>query len=1006
MFQRLGNFVTRFWPVLLVGWITTAVALAVLAPPWDDVVQDGEFAYLPSSSPSLQAEALFKETFPDDLLRSSVVLVVSRENGLDERDDEFIQTLLTPRLERIQLLTDIAALHAGDEEEHRARYDQLTAALGALPLRDGDDPELPGIAEAVKLAALRDWHADLFVGRAAESGARAATDDPDPETDATATLGTRIVRQLEAAGGAEIPPSAVVDARLIAAAQGASGSRAARADGKAGETAVFDIPAASGQRQAPRPVIVRVRNAGDRAIGTLLRSRDREASLVIVELTTEFMETRNRPVLDKINAAVESSFAAMRHVAPMWPLPRIDLSGTATVGRDMRLAAKESADNTHLATLILVIALLLVIYRAPVLALIPLLTVAVAVKIALSLLAILARADVVSLFSGIETYVTVVLYGAGVDYCLFLIARYKEELDRGDTIEDAIRLSLGKVGAALTASAGTVMCGIGMMVFASFGKFREAGVAMSSSLFVVLLASLTFTPPLLRLTGRWAFWPRMRTERVAAPGWMSPTSLVSRLLETAWARDVWERVGKALLARPGAIWLTSIALMLPFAVIGVVWHGHLSYGLLSELPVHAPSREGAAAIQKHFPAGTAGPVTVLIRNPQIDFRSPEGQRTIRELVERLHARRDELRISDIRSVAEPLGMNGGDVGFAQRAVMRRRATQYYVSEAQGHARQVTRLDVIFEDDPFSRDSILEFDRLRETMKAEIRSVAAASVPGTASGYGDSVAANGVPDNGESGDGDESAEDAPLEEGSPAHAALGRVRDAWDADFDEADTALYYIGPTPSLRDLKQVTDADQVRIDILVLAGVFAILVILLRRPAISAYLIVSVFFSYLVTLGVTFVLFWLIDPNFAGLDWKVPMFLFTILIAVGEDYNIFLMTRIHEEQELHGPVHGVTVALSRTGKIISSCGFIMAGTFSSLLFGTLTGMNQLGFALAFGVLLDTFVVRPVLVPAYLILLYQGCFGALGRFLGAREYVPAQMSVSREPSRERSGAPK
>ena len=158
----------------------------------------------------------------------------------------------------------------------------------------------------------------------------------------------------------------------------------------------------------------------------------------------------------------------------------------------------------------------------------------------------------------------------------------------------------------------------------------------------------------------------------------------------------------------------------------------------------------------------------------------------------------------------------------------------------------------------------------------------------------------------------------------------------------------------------------------LVTLGVYIILVLLLRRPGICLYLIVTVLVGYLASLGVTELVFKAMHTGptpWVGLDWKVGFFLFVILVAVGEDYNIFLMSRVIEEERKHGTIEGTRRAVTHTGGIISSCGLIMAGTFGSMLTGSLTALRELGFALGLGILLDTFLVRPVLVPAFLVLL-------------------------------------
>jgi putative drug exporter of the RND superfamily len=862
MYRTLGNWVTRVWPALLVAWVIALVILVVSAPAWDDVIEQGEFAFLPPDSPSLAAESLYEDGWGKPIA-SNIVIVIQRERTkLDDADREFVQNTLKPELVRIV--------------------------------------EEVGLSEPATVA------------KAAKTPEAAADGD-----------------------GEERPPEETPEQRIKTFASEASSWK------------------------------------------NILDSADGRATMVVIELKTEFFDASNAKLIDEIESLISKDgklFSQKKDVdgkqKPLVPEGlRLALSGSATVGRDMIREAAESSKATELWTVLLVIALLIIIYRSPVLALIPLITVAVATEFSLKLLALLAENGWVGLFNGIEVYVKVLCYGAGVDYCLFLIARFKEELDESDDAAAAVSNSIGKVGDALVASACTVMCGIGMMIFADFGKFRQAGVAITIGLAVVLVASLTFTPALLRLCGRWAFWPHIATKQVQnAGGWFSATGLMGNLLRRNFFDLIWKKTSELILARPGYVLALSTAIMMPFAIIAVVCFNNLSYGLLTELPQHNASVQGAMAVQQHYPAGIAGPVTILLQNDKVDFMTPEGTEPIGKLVESLYEQRDALKLADIQNVEHPFGIAvarrleaeeskaddeseeppedeekpaekpGGGFSFpkialpkidvekiAERRITAHRVKERYVAQSGDHAGHITRLDFLSVDDPFSRDSIEQVAVLKEAIQEAIRK----TLPNAGS------------------------------------------------------TVIHALGPTPSICDLKATTDRDQIVVDSLVLVGVFLILLLLLRQFVVCSYLIVSVFFSYLVTLGVTFAVFWLMDPSgFSGLDWKVPTFLFTILIAVGEDYNIFLMTRIREEQIEHGAIQGVAVALRKTGSIISSCGVIMAGTFSSLLAGTLVGMHQLGFALAFGVLLDTFVVRPILVPAFLVMMYEGRFQRLAQLFG------------------------
>jgi RND superfamily putative drug exporter len=652
---------------------------------------------------------------------------------------------------------------------------------------------------------------------------------------------------------------------------------------------------------------------------------DGQALLIVVQLRSEFMAIGNMDLLERIHRTLD----AVRQ-APGFPSGlELGLSGSAAVGTDMLFSAEESIRNTERTTILMVLLILLAVYRAPGLVAVPLATIFASLAVAVGLVAWIAQwSDAVGwldykIFKTTRIFIVVILFGAGTDFCLFLIARYKEELQRGLDPADAIARALGRVGGALAASAMTTILGLGAMVFADFGKFRNSGPTIAFCLAVGLAASLSLAPAMLRGAGRLVFWPfGWKHARESSETRGNAVARGEADSQSQTFRGFWEWLSRQIVRRPGAILVGSLLVMLPLAHRGLGIE--VTYDFLSELQPERSSVRGTQLLRRHFPAGETGPMTILAFHEAggLDGSEPTRER-IRRLAQSLYdlqyvdsQGRSSRPVTSVRSLVEPLGEPPQRFGFMsglRKGLVRghHRTKSTYLAQSPDYAGKLTRLDVVTRYDPFSAESIRLLDCLEDHLW--------------------------------------SLHDNPKSE--------------WcGAEF-------YFIGTTAGIRDLKRVTTSDLILIQQLVPIAVLAVLVVLLRRAWISVYLILTVLLGYYVSIGSTEWFFsWLYGETFVGLDWKVPMFLFVILIAVGEDYNIYLATRVFEEQAKREPVEGLRVALVRTGGIITSCGVIMAGTFASMTTGTLRATTELGVALAFGVMLDTCIIRTILVPAFLVI--------------------------------------
>lgn len=492
-------------------------------------------------------------------------------------------------------------------------------------------------------------------------------------------------------------------------------------------------------------------------------------------------------------------------------------------------------------TVILVLVLLLLIYGSPVLPFVPLLTVGFGYFVAGGILALIATALGVTLSGQATSLMVILLFGAGTDYGLLLISRYREELRRESDARVALATALAETWEAIAASGLTVTLAVLALAFAKYGDYTSFAPVLGLGVFVTLIAGLTLMPALLALLGRRAFWPRVPK------------------LGAATQHRTWQRIAERVAAGPQRA-AALVAVVLVLLALGCLFYSP-RFSFTEDFLKNMPSKEGYALLEKHFPKGSLAPTTVLIKAPQVPPKFVTGM-----IIGAL---------SKSPGVAAAFPTGTADDG------------------------KLLSFQVILEGDPYSKEALQQVRQLRETA----RKVAAAG---------------------------------------QATALVG--------------------GPTAIQADTWALSNRDTVFVAVVALVVVGVILAVLLRSLVAPLYLLLTNLLSYLAALGATI----LITEKLLGwerISYRIPLYMFIFLVALGSDYNIFITTRIRGEALLEGLRDGTVKALAATGGVLTSAGIILAGTFLILLSQPVKDLAEISIGVALGVLIDTFLVRTALVP-------------------------------------------
>lgn len=549
------------------------------------------------------------------------------------------------------------------------------------------------------------------------------------------------------------------------------------------------------------------------------------------------------------------------------------ITGPAGIASDT-IAIFSNADLVLLfSTIALVLILLIIIYRSPLLAIIPLVAVAFVYQVVDRVLGILAKNEVFTVEAQSISIVMILLFGATVDYSLFVFSRFREELRKQEDKHKAMQKAVQGVAEPLVFSGGTVFAGMLVLLLADYGPYNSFAPVFTITIAIVLLAGLTLIPAFFTLFGRRAFWPFI--PKVGE--------------ETLEKNRFWGKVGGFVTKRP--VLAGGIVLVFLLLNASQLFTANYSYNIIQSFPEDMKSRIGFEQLEEKFPAGELAPVNVLVEKKSGFTFTDSELESLEGLNEHF------LNMSGVHHATLPekeIVANGGREGSP------------IVSE-DGKA---LKFDIILTTNPYEGEAMDLLDQWNES-KEEILS---------------------------------------------------------ESGLDAKEYSIYFSGETASSADIRSTNDLDTINIVIAVTIVIFGMLIFHTRSLVAPVYMMATILLSYASALGLS----WFIFHNFfgfEGMSYRIPLYAFVFLVALGVDYNIMLISRIKEENRNFSVKEATRRGVALTGGVISSAGVILAATFGVLMTQPILELFMFGFIVCIGILLDAFIIRGMLVPAIVTLL-------------------------------------